>query len=1734
MQYIKPILAEASPNLYNAAKSANLSLQEANQINDMASSIKQHRELSKLDINSARREYDRLDPGVQQQLKFMFKTAEYMQEAPDFSDRVKGVLGGALKVAASPLIGLFKLGGQYNRLINEPYLVARSVAQGADPFAAKTWRDAWDGKNEYDQGALKEATTYFGKYDVMVAQGLLQGKTPGEIVQDYGKADKEIMLSIQKAYNEPELFQEVMDSVKYAQVSPGRDIARMLDRKPVSAGVSGTTKNVSGILDFVYQFAIDPLTWLTGGLSKGVTKGERLANSITDQMNNGVSAERAVGDAFKDRKLYEFWEYGLGPALKKHSLAKTKEERSFAFDEIAKNFPGYNERGAIKALTTKDSHMPEGVVDAKSAQKYFENAGNLQLLLSGRVDGVTYMRNGVAVARTGRLYTQGLMGYLDGVFNATSRTTFTGKARETASEVTEALNPIDDLLRQADTAERLLIKDLDTTVLDNAVAEIKGWKRIGQQAARSAAGLEVRIGDGQAIKTAANFTARARQILPKDMALALTERFIDSTADVQIVILRNLDAATMYAMGLGGDNKGLEVMKKILQDKYGSLAGFATKEVLQVHPDHAKVMPDYILKNSNDGAYLDTIGPLQPYQSTRAVGSLPYDLIGSTIWDIKSKKNIINAVGGATQGQFSKKLVDTWSILTLFPRLGVRSAIDEAVMYLLSAPTKDLRAFASREGYKMANVTKTFTGSKSGTGPVKAAIQKAFKLTDQSERSVRLGKKLHINDEDMLSILERERILQAKAEELGTDVVYLKSLEKRQAIATHVENIYGQYLDKEGLDDLMDAFVHSPDALNSAAQSIVAHSGLSGNFGDEVMGAMITPTMIDLAFEAIGAKKGKFLQTIDTAMLSEQEVALAHFEKWFKMLAGNKFKLKKDGKDVTVLNPADIFFRNGALKPGGIVPNGVSKIDGGELSLMENAINTSMENIGFKYNDSTKLWEVTDQYQVDAFKALSSHTVNAKAQGQDDAGIVLGQLARMFADMYVTFHGDAKNFNEGLINLVQKSYSDLVKLGKDTGRIPSWNQAVARISLDQFQEASQGFRIRGRINTDLEFGNFDTESVFRRYGNQMMDMMDKQVTGIFRQPAVMVTYAQLRKKYRGIEREYARQEFARRVGVWEQTLADGAKSNEWRQAQDIAKRRFTEIAVREAADTVLKFADNPAIRSNFSFSLRTVGRYYRATEDFYRRLYRMKDVSPRVLYRMRLAHLGIEASGSIHNDANGEPYVVMPTDNIIFKATNGTLAMLMGKGFTGYHQPSFNEFTFKLRMVNPSFSQDSGLPTLSGPVAGLSIIGVKGFLGTVPGKLPFIGGIIDPYAKRLAEATDTFALGNIGDNIDVTRAIVPASLQRVWAILDPTEKSRQEVTAAQQAMAYMAANGKPGEGFLDPNSTDEEKAAYLKNLRIAAHNVLAMRNFLGLFSPVAPTTMESKGIPDYLKNVGITGLRPEFFDILNGITLTQGEDVQDPYELAMATFIGKNPGKLIYTVSREDKQTSVLVKNTEQLKAWGIKNQNLIKQYGEAAWIFAPQVGTFNAATYNWIQAAGLTKSKSLEKYYTDLLVAQDKQRYYDIQKQEKETLAQMSDPELRAQVINAATDERFALKASNPLLNSALIGQGNTIGNETVLLNSVQQIISNPNTDVEPGTRQRMGTAIKLVRDFIAFANDPELKNMTNFTQIKAERKMQLQTNLKELMLGDLYVTEANRAIFDSILNFYSRDSYYAYKELM
>ena len=1695
--YIDKTVGLVSPNLYSAAVNANLSPNEATQLQQMGFTVKKHRELKKLNPDVAKKEYDSLDPGIQEQLKVLFKDQDYSKTPESGVRQVFGVIGNTAHLFASPLIGLFKAAGQYNRAINMPYKLWQQSQQGEDVFSKKVWTDAWDGKNQFNQEALKEATAYHGEANVYVAKGLLEGKTPGEIIEAYGKIDDSILTAIKTSYDNPEEFQRVLDGVKYAQISPGRDFARMLDNKGSYNGeVSQGTRKLSGVLDFAYQIAVDPLTWITGGFSKGVTKGERLAKSITTQLNEGLSAERVIGDVFSKPALKAMWDDGIGPAIKKVAEAKTGGEKSLALDNIARNFSGWNDPEAIERLVIGKAF------DAPSAQKFFEDMSNVNLLLAGRTSGLTYHRNGVAVARTNRLMSDGISRGLDKVFNNMSRT---------AKERDIDLEPIGKaLLNNEDTLQRLANPNSDLGIVMKANAEISGWKKVGKALTNSPSGREVRIGKS-AIKTIDNFTARARMLLPKELAQALAVKFLELKPNEQVVLLRNLDAATMYSMGLGGHAKGDELIATILQEKYGNLAGFATKKELLTNPAHAVHATPNLVKQDGIFYAVTSEGPIHPYQSTWAVGALPYDRIGSMVWDIKSKKNIIGGIGGATQGHHAKKIVNAWSILTLFPRLGVRSSIDETVMYMLTAPGKDVLSFVFRKGAKLSNVARAFTGSKSSTGPIRAGIQKALSFGDDAATTSPIGKRPRYSHEDALKKIDRMQALEVKAQELGVDVAQLTSLEKRQAVGDVIKDIYGPYIkDPKELDYLLEAFAYSPDALNSMSASLIAASSITGKLGEDIIADMITPSMIDDALESIGVKMSRQTRTFSASQLSERQLAIAHFEKWYKMFAGNRVELSKGHW----FNPSEIFFNNNALIVGS-----VSKKTGKDA--MGSAIDEALEEIGFKFDPLTNAWKADNQKTIDAYIEASSVTSGSQL---DDLTLVRERVFRVFADMFETFNGTSSGKNDNLLQLVRDSYSELVV--KANGKRPVyWNEAVARISLDEFHDATVGFRIKGEINSRIDFGKLDAENVFEKLGRDAMEMMDRQVNGLFRQPAVLVTYTALRKKWAGIEKEFIRQQVAKEVGPWA-----GKSQQEINRitadVEELARKRFTELAVREAADTILKFADNPNIRSNMAFSARTVGRYYRATEDFYRRIYRMKDVSLRSLYRLRLVHLGIDASGTIHNDAAGEPYVVMPMDNIIFKATNGTLGILQGKGLSGYSEPSFNEFTLKLRMSNPSFSQDAGLPTLSGPIAGLSVVGVTSLISVVPGKIPFIGGAIQPYAKHMAQGIDTFALGNIGDNMSVMKAIVPASLQRVWAAFGFDEKNRQLVTATQQAIAYNAAHGI----MLDPNATDREKADYLAKIRISAHNVIIMRHVLGLFSPVAPTVMETKGIPDYIKDVGIVSIRSEFFDILNGIAKTNTGEIQDPYEVALATFIGKNPGKLIYTISREDKQTEVLIKNTKELKGWGIRNEAFIKRYGEAGYIFAPQVGEFDAASFNWIQASGLTKSKTLEKYYDDLLVARDKQSYYDIADEEKKILSTLADPQLRANVINYATTMRDALKSSNPLLESALIGGGNTIGNEVKMMATLQEIISDPSSPVPADTRLRMQLAINMVRDFMTFTSQPWLSEVDNSTLLKADRKAQIESDMNEITAGDAYVAEANRAIFKSILSSLSRQSYRSY----
>jgi hypothetical protein len=713
-----------------------------------------------------------------------------------------------------------------------------------------------------------------------------------------------------------------------------------------------------------------------------------------------------------------------------------------------------------------------------------------------------------------------------------------------------------------------------------------------------------------------------------------------------------------------------------------------------------------------------------------------------------------------------------------------------------------------------------------------------------------------------------------------------------------------------------------------------------------------------------------------------------------------------------------------------------------------------------------------------------------------------------------------------------KKHNELVAYEMQTGKtIPGkWSKVAGRIAFEDFEKATVGKQPTGEINTAIEFEEFmdkaDLETAWGKFGNAIMERMDRQVNGLFRQPAVLMTYSRLRDGYEGLQKEFGDKLLRLEIEDNPKLLSDDdALAAAIKRTETMAAKRYTEIAMDEAANSILKYVDNPSIRSNFALSTRTVARFYRATEDFWRRYYRLMREKPlQVIYRMRLAHQGLSARGEIYYDEQGEPYVVLPTDTIINSAVEPIVRKFTGGAFK---VPQFNDVTLKLRLINPSFSPDAGQPSLSGPIAALSFLGIKSMLGYIPGKM-------GDKATNFANEFDTWALGNLGDNMTLRKALMPLFLQNLETIgrgftaraIDIDEMNRQETTATFQAIAYMQAFGDP-KLQLSENPTDAEKTEYLKTLKIAAHNVLAARAFFGMISPISPTLRESKGVPDYIKRTGVTNMRAEFYDILAGISKTEGEWLADPYELAVATFIGKNPRKIIYTVSRNEKATKVTVQKTDDMYKWASNNQSFLNTYGEAAYIFGPQTGDYTADAYTWLEAQGLIKLPSLETYLDNVSIAQAKQAYFDIERDERAALANTASPSARKGIINQATFRRNALKAGYPLLRKALETGGFEVSTEKEILSSMEQAIMDKSTPISPEVRKNMGVIIGLMREFISFSEDPENRSFWNFSDLKRAKKAQIEQILNDLLQLNPAIREANRAVFAPILGFYSRDTY-------
>jgi len=1741
---LNPVVGEVSPNLYKAAVAANLPLEQQKVVEQMARTYKAAQKLLKMSEEESRKEFLGLDPNVQSDINRLFPGQQRFLPEQSLVGKITQGIGKKLTQAAglyfSPIVAGFKAADIYGKVFNTPGTLGKQVSEGK-PFSKNVISDAFNGKNSWDWDRVAEYEQKYGKAKTALARGMAEGRTAGESIGLYGNGvDADMTEALIMMGDDPKKFQKMVDDIKQgAQFSPGRETVesflaadervdknywayRLLKKVGIDIatpeGLVTAKSIVSRPIDATYQLIVDPLTYTgVGPILKGVrgtyggvkasipeavtrfggikTRGQKLADQFS------FVAEKQGLDAgmdwvFKQKDVVDLWDNTLGPVIKKYADAPTDIERGLIYRTMRSNFPEWAESGVIKQLAKYKAF------DAASAKKFFTDHDDAGLIMSGRVDGISGRRNAIPVAKRHRNLTSAVQRTAKSIFDPNPSTATTKDIVESGEK---RLKTTMDILRKvADEQEGLVNPNFkEIFELDADVSRTQRALQKIQVLGKRSPG---RILYGEdSVKTMDDVRNLANIVMPEHIADAFAEAFVREDAEIQLTMVRNLYAAVMMKAGLHGTANGEKFMVEVLNNTFNEKAGMYSTVRSEIDSDFAGLLHKAGVRYENDIPYQSSRGIVQPSQVAKSIAPLPFDDIYQVAAMNKSseKSYFVAFIGGVTRNNLVRKFTDFWTTHTLFPRLGVRSAIDEAFFAYFAHPTYMLREFAFG-GRGARRVTETITGSKSTQGMYKRILYKKYPYLDPTK---------------FISGAERRDILEKVAADMSAKLnreVTIAEVHHSAIIeetVRRVQDIYGDTLSTQAWSDIRRAMRHSPSFLDSMINSVGAKSNVTGRIDSDYIDQAFVSTNLTAILKQLGLEQGSKYTELDVRKATKRAITIAHFDNWSIRFPYNSEKIAEG----VVINPVNEFFRNGALKTNqdfmrardGILRDaGVERVPGGYEGEYVTSNAETLKN----------------------FLSLFSSTVYYRQQGIPESEIARIHVEAMLIDMKNTFHGGPKAFNQKLFDLVKSKRSAMLgKATDDQVKAPnSWAKASANITFKEFEDATIDYLPSVNIMTrlknvgpekDMKVFNEVTGwgSLYSKWQNWTMDVMDAQVTGIYRQPAVHIFYSKNLKTFAPYEKKFADRYYAQAKldtpNIPDKVLKARAKEH--------AEKQVTEMALRDAIETVIEYVDNPAVKTNLSVSVRSVGRFYRATEDFYRRVYRLYTKKPlQTLYRMRLLHTGLEASGDVYTDERGDQYIMFPTDTIINNAIEPVLRQLTGN--QGLQVPTFDNLTLKLRLINPSFSPDAGQPALAGPVGSLSVLTVK----TLLRELPFVpSGIkeeIQPTTTRISEQFDSIALGQFGDRVSIRSALLPMFADSILSTVLPVEMDRQKSTAMLQAISYHQAYG----NALPQNATVEEKADYIQKLKLSTNNIIISRNMLGHISPGQPTIRDQKGLPDFIKKTGISSWKGAFWDIYNGVLAKQGDDAGDAFDMAVAIFTGKNPGKLAYIVPRNTKEFKVFINKTDELKKWATDNKKFVENYKEIGYLFAPNSGEYNPDVYAWMESEGLIDQPEFEDYLDSVRVAEDRQAYFAIEDDlnaKLKTLATYTD---RRIAIDTAEKQRQAMLIANPYLDAEIGGSGTGRGDLRTMFKALGEAVASPNSPIDKNTRSAMSLAVSQMSGFISLAEDRNLKRRFDFSTMKATEKARVKEVIDELAKVSPAVKEANRIIFTGLLNAYSRET--------
>jgi len=445
-------------------------------------------------------------------------------------------------------------------------------------------------------------------------------------------------------------------------------------------------------------------------------------------------------------------------------------------------------------------------------------------------------------------------------------------------------------------------------------------------------------------------------------------------------------------------------------------------------------------------------------------------------------------------------------------------------------------------------------------------------------------------------------------------------------------------------------------------------------------------------------------------------------------------------------------------------------------------------------------------------------------------------------------------------------------------------------------------------------------SMWEKVSNGAWTMMGRSLARMTREPIFVSNYLDARKL----------------IAPLEKRVADDM-------GEAFATNWAVDIATDRAYRTSMSFMDNPAVRSQMAWQLRNVARFYRASEDFNRRMLRTTRFQPMAFQKLNLAWHVLDDTGFVQENEYGDKYFVWPGSQLAFDAVNQIVGLQGGLTASDLGL----QFTSNINMITPSGDPNSWFPTFSSP---FSQTALRSLFRVTPGLSSLEREMFGDYSGEKAIWEGIFP-AHVGKLVNLAIPFIQGQESRAQ------EASSQFASNARAAIQAYAATGLWDE---TKNLTPEELRDMRNTIDIAALDISALRFIL---SPIlfASPQLGQADVTEFAQSLGVSSMRQAWIQLLN--------KHEGDLSAAYVDWLGANPGKSVFTVATYTQGQNVGdFQPFKPVVQFIEANEQIVKDYPVGSAFFAPQEGSFNISAWNYLKAMGAEVPKTVDNYFKEMV----------------------------------------------------------------------------------------------------------------------------------------------------------------------